>query len=134
MDFPVTDAFVRSANHAQLHHEAKGAKQNWPASFVRENPDDPDGWVYRVDRDDIDPAAVEAALAAHVPNPDWGKPQDEMTARDRIKELVQQLDDATATRATFDALSPTQRQSVAFGTTKVVVTLSKFILRRFLTG
>lgn len=73
MDFAVTETFVRSANAAQLHEEARGTKKSWPASFTVV-----DGqWVYRVDRDDIDPAAVQAALDAHTPDPDFGKTNDD---------------------------------------------------------
>lgn len=78
MDFPVTEAFVESANATQLHSEAKGAKQNWPASFTQV-----DGqWVYRVDRDDIDAAFVQAAIDNHVPDENYGKDAEELKLED----------------------------------------------------
>lgn len=70
MDFSVTAAFVETANAAQIHEEARGTMKNWPASFVEVEPDE---WVYRVDREDIDAAFVQKALDKHVPDPDYGK-------------------------------------------------------------
>jgi hypothetical protein len=78
MDFPVTAELATTANYEQLHNEARGAKQSWPASFVEVAPDE---WVYRVDRDDIDRAAVQSALAAHVPAPPAPDPSDDLATR-----------------------------------------------------
>lgn len=78
MDFSVTEQFAKNANAAQLHSEAKGTKQNWPASFTRVDGE----WVYRVDRDDIDAAFVQAALDNHVPDEDYGKDAEELSLED----------------------------------------------------
>jgi hypothetical protein len=64
-DFPVTVDFVQSANARQLHDEARGATESWPASFVQTD----SGWVYRVERGDVNQASVRAALDAHLPAP-----------------------------------------------------------------
>lgn len=71
MDFPVSETFIRSANAAQLHAEARGSvpANEWAASFTFIN----GSWVYRVMRADVDSAAVAAAIAAHIPNPDYGR-------------------------------------------------------------
>jgi hypothetical protein len=77
-DFPVTEDFARSANAAQLHDEARGTVPagEWPACFAKTEA----GWVYRVDRDTVDGAAVQAALDAHVPAPP-PSPDDDLAAR-----------------------------------------------------
>lgn len=86
MDFPVTTQFAQTANPVQLHAEARGAKQNWPASFVQAD----GGWRYRVDRDDIDRAAVQAALDAHTPDPEYGQPDEDRQLR-ALRTKAQQV-------------------------------------------
>ena len=89
-DFLVDEVFVATANAVQLHDEARGdvSAEEWSASFTFV-----DGrWVYRVDRDDVDRGAVEAAIAAHVPDPDHGVP----VAAKRLRVLAKK---ATLTAA-----------------------------------
>lgn len=80
MDFPVTEAFIATANAGQLHDEARGTAKNWPASFTLV-----DGqWVYRVDLDDLAPAdaaKVADAIAAHTPDPSYGVPAETLALR-----------------------------------------------------
>lgn len=76
-DFPVTEEFVRAANAAQLHDEARGSTVKWPASFTYVN----GSWVYRVGREGVDAAKVTAAIEAHIPNPDYGLPGEMLTLR-----------------------------------------------------
>lgn len=100
MDFPVTETFKDTANVAQLHDEARRSKQVWPASLVQTE----NGWVYRVDRDDIDTTVVQAALDAHTPDPDYGKDHDEITARDGIRnDFITVRDNLTTNWASLAA-------------------------------
>jgi hypothetical protein len=79
VEFPVTEAFKNAANAAQLHAAARGSLpvDEWPAFFAFIG----GRWVYRIDRDSVDVAAVQAAIDAHVPNPNWGVPADDLTLR-----------------------------------------------------
>jgi hypothetical protein len=75
-DFVVTEEFVNTANVAQLHSEARGSlpADQWPASFVFVD----NGWAYRVERDDTEDSVVEAALASHSPDPNFGRSDDDV--------------------------------------------------------
>lgn len=102
MDFPVTAEFAATANAGQLHAECRGASVEWPASFV----DTGNDWVYRivdvdhylddegepqerpVDGVVVDVQAVEAALAAHVP---------EWVPSATPEEKIAELEDAVST-------------------------------------
>lgn len=95
-DFPVSEEFVRSANAAQLHDEARGTLRNWPASFTH----DGGRWVYRVEREDIDAAKVAAAIKAHTPDPNYGVPAEVLTLRSlRDKASLTTTEMAAAVRA-----------------------------------
>lgn len=61
---PVSAEFVAAANAAQLASEA-GDGGEWPACFRETD----DGWVYEVQRDDVDEAGVQAAIGSHRPEP-----------------------------------------------------------------
>jgi hypothetical protein len=96
-DVPVDESFVKTANAGQLHDEARGQRTKWPASFT--SPDGGQTWVYRVDRDDVDSAAVAAAIAAHTPNPDYGLSADALALRElRAKSSLTAQEVATAVK------------------------------------
>lgn len=81
IELPVTAEFFASCRPGQLHDEASGQKRDWPASFLEQD----DGtWVYRVDRDDVDPAEVQAAIDAH--EPVWPPDPDE-EMRDQLADF-----------------------------------------------
>lgn len=101
-DFPVPVSFTETAKAVQLAAEASSGVTPWPASFVEVALDQ---WVYRVDLTDVNDAAVQAALDAHVPQPD---------SQDRANDLRAKAAAALDANATFLALaSPSNAQTLA---------------------
>lgn len=102
-DFPVTEDFVRTANAVQLHDEARGNATEWPASFTYVD----GGWVYRVERADVNADAVRAALRNHIPNPNHGMNPDVVALRDyRRKPTVTAAETAAALKRLLDLTLP----------------------------
>lgn len=97
MDFLVTEKFVRVCNPAQLHNEVRGAKHDWPASFVYKD----GGWVYEVQRDDVDASHVRETLDKHTPI--WPPDPDDEIA-DAIREATKDEPVDSPVRRLADAL------------------------------
>lgn len=125
MDIPVSQQFVESCNAAQLHSEAQGAENEWPASFVQVAEEE---WVYRVDAPGgRTEAEIQAAVVAHVPDPDFGKPAEETTLKTEMAQRLQTLDDATKTKASWDGLTAAQRQEAVRQGLQLLVRLTRFV-------
>lgn len=75
---------------------------------------------------------LDDGVAAHVPDPNWGKPAEELTLRDEIAQRLQTLDDATKTKTTWDGLTAAQRQEITRQTIQGFVKVVRFVAKRFL--
>lgn len=79
IEISVTAEFVAAVDAVHLREQARGTvpAEEWPSSFVEQ----PDGsWVYRVDRDDVDRDAVQAAVDNYTAPPVEPDPDDELDA------------------------------------------------------
>lgn len=72
------------------------------------------------------------AIAAHVPNPDFGKPVEETNLKTEIAQRLQQLDDSTKTTTAWNGLTAAQRQEITRLAIQAFVKVVRFVAKRFL--
>lgn len=81
---------------------------------------------------DLTDQQLADALDAHTPDPDFGKPAEELILKDEISQRLQTLHDATKDKATWDGLTAAQRQEVTRLTIQGFVKVVRFVAKRFL--
>lgn len=77
-------------------------------------------------------AELDTLVANYTYDPNYGKEPEEVTVQDEVTTGLQALDDATATKATWDALTVEQRQETTRLAIQAFVKVVRFIAKRFL--